>query len=51
MRAIKGQFGYLKLLFDKMAVNMNRKKPLQNMMMDNNIHKVSFLNFIITISF
>ena len=29
-----------------MAVNMNREKPLQNIMMDYSIHKGSFPNFI-----
>ena len=39
------------LLFDNMAVHMNGKKLLQNMMMDYSIHKVSFLNLIAPNSF
>ena len=43
--------GILMLLFVKMAVNINRKKPLHQMMMDYSIHKVSFLNSIAPKSF
>ena len=38
-------------LLDNMAVNMNKGKPLQNMMMDYSIHKGSFPNFIATTFF
>ena len=40
------------LLFDNIVVNMNGKiKPLQNMIIDYSIHKVSFLYFIAPNSF
>ena len=40
------------LLFDNIVFNMNGKiKPLQNMIIDYSIHKVSFLYFIAPNSF
>ena len=50
MRANKGHSGTLMLLFDKKAVN-DWENPLQNIMMDYCIHKVSFLDFIAPNSF
>ena len=43
--------GTLMLLFDNMAVHLNGKNPLKNMMMDYSINKVSFLNLIAPNSF
>ena len=51
MSATKGQFGYLDASIWQYGGLYEWEKPLQNMMMDYSVHKVSFLNFIAPNSF
>ena len=51
MSAIKGQFGYLYASIWQYWGEYEWEQPLQDMMMDYSIHKVSFLKFIAANSF
>ena len=51
MSAINGQFGYFDASIWQYSGLYECEEPLQNMMMDYNIHKVSFLTFVAPSSF